>query len=462
MQIKRFEAKTMAEALQRIKAELGPEAVILSARSIGKGRLFPGLRKEVEVTAAVDQPGADIGAASRPALPSGRATEAYARRSRTPGSPPRRDAVSRAGTAEPPPTTRAAVVRTPLYRHLTDQEVSEDLAQDLTTEYLRLCRRHSPADPSAETINLRGSLEKAGFAARSLHLSGRTQKRVVLLGASGVGKTTTLLKLAVRQARDHGQRVALVSLDDLRLGAWDPLRLVADALQLRLTTGSLQSDARAILKENRAADLVLFDTPAVGPGDDDRIRELARLVRRIKPSDICFLAAATARPTDQAALIRRLGPVALTGIGFTKVDESTRPAGLLNLLARIGKPALLFTGGPRIPEDLADGSLRYLAAKIGPGDRNDAPAAVEPAAESVGKHRKPAPFVANGSSDIYHRRDCKWTHVMKVENIVCFDSAAEAESRDFKPCRACCRDRLHAEFRGPLAPIPRQAAAVGR
>jgi flagellar biosynthesis protein FlhF len=465
MQIKRFEAKTMAEALQRIKAELGPEAVILSARSIRKGSILPGLRKGVEVTAAVDPPSYDVRDVSRAVTSPARAREAYARCGALPQPEARTlraDPSLRPESSEVPPAVRAGVVKHPIYRRLTAQGVREELAREITAAHVRLCRKFPASDPTTEGTNLRWSLEKTGFAARGLNLAGRAQKRIVFVGASGVGKTTTVLKLAVRQARDHGQHLALVSLDDQRLGAWDALRLVAEALQLRLTTGSLQADAREILREHRAADLVLIDTPAIGPGDERRLSELAGFLRQVKPSEICFLASASGNEADQFALIRHLAPLAVTGIGFTKLDESTRPAGILNLLDRSGKPALLFSSGRRIPEDLADGSLAFLASQISENAGPGASAPVVPAAEFGREFREQAPYMANGNSEIYHRRDCKWTQVMKAENIVCFETAAEAESKEFKPCRACCRDRLNAEFRGRVEPIIRQAFAGGR
>jgi hypothetical protein len=146
---------------------------------------------------------------------------------------------------------------------------------------------------------------------------------------------------------------------------------------------------------------------------------------------------------------------------FTRLDEAGTYGHLLNLLAQSALPLACLGTGPSIPEDLLDPSLKGLLDRIWPV--RSATAAVR--AIDVRPHAcasslpDEAVRVANGSSELYHRSDCKWVRKIKPEHLIRFASAAEAEARQFVACRNCHPQR---DTQSSLGSRTGQEAAAAR
>ena len=392
MHIKRFEADDLEAALAAVKAELGEDALILSSRTIRKGGRSFGLlgRSRVEVQAALER-GADRPGAARPDRRADRPRQDAA------GAPTRdgleadrsvlptgRDGDASAGTGD----AASLALMESLRRELARQQARESFEEELRSE-LRGLRRAlgrvlqtsgaGTVDAEVEAVARRGidwvhaesivrerrERAEAGEAATvDGVLAARLEKRIVppredargrlrvLVGAPGVGKTTSLAKLAARN--EEGEReVALVSLDHYRVGASDQLRHYAELLEAPFHEIDAVGELGR-LSDGRGSVEWLVDTAGRDRAGDRRLGSLLPLRERFGGrTSIELVIDATARLEVQRAQLERFAPLAPDRLLLCKVDECEGLGDVANLLLDPGCPPLCWLGtGQRVPEDL--------------------------------------------------------------------------------------------------------------
>jgi len=460
MQIKRFEARTMTEALKLVKDELGPEAVILSAcnRRSASGMLGCFKKPGVEVTAAGGGPlpplhpltyakdcrGGELEDLGYPA-----AARRLPRPNRFPGS-----ALSQSRM----PVKRSeaeggnrAVDRTAehwLYRRLVSRGVEEKYARQMTTDFLRHANGLAD-DPAVHRSRIAGIITQMGARVKPLAIESGQQRRVALVGPSGVGKTTAAAKLAALHALDPDLEVALLSLDNYRVAASDQLRVYADIIGVPAAVVADQAQLDEALEKFCRHDLVLIDTPGINPRDAAPIRKLTGMLEKIEGLEVHLLLSAAARMCDCVDLFDQLTGLPVERLMFSKIDETNFCGSLLNIALRLRLPVACLFDGATGPDGLKDADLETLAALV--TDTNCAgsgAAAAPPAAAAPGDREHPPQsaeafaYVANRNSNVFHTADCKWATTIKNENMIGFKNMTEARDHQYKPCRTCCREAL--------------------
>jgi flagellar biosynthesis protein FlhF len=452
MQIKRFEAKTMTAALKMVKDEFGPDAVILSARSLRQGRSFFGAARVsgVEVTAAKDSGWPAYTAAGRmapqrveaeaslqPVEPNGRRGLFHSLNESL------RSLAGRRGASAPPagragPSSELAE----LHQHFLSQEVQPNIAGEIVQHIKRL----PGYDPQLGLHHLRSHagavLQDMGLRRAIDTAESGTQRMVALVGPSGVGKTSCAIKLAAWEMLQKGRRVALMSLDDQRIGAIEQLQIYAGILDVPVAVATSAADARQAVKDWASMDVIVVDTPGVSPNEEDRRAEVHQILEALKCKDIRLVLSACRRESDLQEIIDAWKKIPVSSLAFTRLDETSACGSVLNLLLRKRLPLSHLSTGPRIPEDLAERPVELLVSRLwlaaeARGDRR------QPGAHLSGTPVSAATrvaCVANRNSDLYHRADCKWVRKIKRGHLVQFASPAEAESRNFLACRDCSPD----------------------
>jgi flagellar biosynthesis protein FlhF len=449
MQIKRFEAKTMTAALKMVKDEFGINAVILSARTLRPSHGIFGLGRAagVEVTAANDSGGLHYlgappieGERSQPGAPSP-ATPRTVRRGlfqslnhglRTLAH--RRPAVAPTGD---PASQSGALAR--WHHHLLGQEVARDLAGDLIAHI----QRRPEFDPLLGTDDLRpfavAALRDLGLATAPAAPEGGTPRVLVVVGPGGAGKTTLAIKLAAAKAAQPGRQVALLTLDDQRIGSVAQARLFGSILKIPVKVATSAAAVRQAREAFDRMDWLIVDSPGVSPAEPQRPEELRQMLEPLTPKEVHLVLNACAREKDLARMIDGWKGFSVDRLAFTHLDEAGLCGHLLNLLVRTGLPLSYMGNGPHIPEHLAEPDVGQLLRRIWPpqdnggnGQNRDLRAA--PAGKALPECVR---LVANGNSELYHRLDCKWVCKIKPEHLIHFASAADAEARHFIACRNC-------------------------
>ncbi len=322
MQIKRFEAKDIKEALRQVKETLGPEAIILSTKTIkNPPRPYGGAGTRIEVVAAIDfqDPKGDF---------------------------PPKPQVPRpfAFTAAPPEGAD------PFRQRVLSSGLYPEFVQALMAEWSRLGKgSRSAFDPESCQSFLRGRLMDAVEVA-SPEVEG--MKIWAFVGPTGVGKTTTLAKLAAHFHVRLGKKIGLITIDTFRIGALDQLKTYARILRLPLEVAPDRESLKKIIDRSGHCDLLLIDTAGRNPYQTQQMEEIKNLLAADRRIEAHLVLSAATKDRDLEEIVRRFSVLPLQSYVFTKIDETVEYTSLFNQLIRYRKPLSYLTTGQKVPEDI--------------------------------------------------------------------------------------------------------------
>ena len=178
------------------------------------------------------------------------------------------------------------------------------------------------------------------------------KKAVMLIGPTGVGKTTTIAKLSAR-AMKEGKKVAIVNLDTYRIGAVEQIRIYSRILGIPLSVvSSAQELEKSVMKSLESRDIVFIDTTGRNPRDESHINEILSICRISIPIELHLLMSASCDDEFMIDAYRFYRRLPIDYIGFTKVDEAIRFGSLYNLLLTYRKPVAFITTGQKVPDDI--------------------------------------------------------------------------------------------------------------
>ena len=183
---------------------------------------------------------------------------------------------------------------------------------------------------------------------------------VAIAGPPGAGKTTTLVKLAAQYGFLPRQPVHLVSMDNFRIGGGEQLRTFAAILGLGFQAVDTVSGLAATIAEHRAKDLILVDTPGVGPAETEFVEELAAFLAGHSDAEVHLALSANTKYADLMLAVDRFQPFRPAKLIFTKIDETASPQSVAEVARRLRLPISFLTNGQQIPEDLCAASAESL------------------------------------------------------------------------------------------------------
>lgn len=418
VKVKKFTASSIAACMEQVKAEMGDRAFIVHKREYDRPILFGLLRRRVaEVTAAVDveqqQRIHDLLELGRrhtgdrdPACPPARVDyhqEAIVppplravdpsppdEAEQLPAPQPRRETHHRPTQADAAQASSVQEELAELRRLLSalssrfQEAAPEVFGEPFDAIHRRLVRcgverpvagrivaelsqRPWPEAPAAQEDALIDAL--AGYlpASGAIALPAgerETPKVVVLVGPTGMGKTTTLAKIAAEMIAGRGLDVRFITTDTYRMAAMEQLQRYVDIMGSTLTVVySVQEMADAIGRL-RDADLVLIDTAGCSHFNREQLAELKALLLDVPDLEAHLVLAANVRPDDMAAIVERFRELPLSRLLLTKLDETAGYGPVLTLALRAGLPFSYLTTGQNVPEDIEPADSRALAELI--------------------------------------------------------------------------------------------------
>lgn len=193
-------------------------------------------------------------------------------------------------------------------------------------------------------------------------------KIMMLVGPTGVGKTTTIAKLAARYAYllDKPYKVALINLDSYKVGAFEQLAHYADIMQIEHSTvDSIESFMR-VLQELQEYDVILVDTAGMSPYDTQKLIRTVEFVQSETPRKIAvdLVLSATVKYEDMDDIYNNFSFLNLNSVIISKFDETKHLGTLLNFMLLYKVPMSYFSIGQEVPDDLLVASKEYLLERF--------------------------------------------------------------------------------------------------
>lgn len=376
MKIKKFQAKTFSEALEMVKQELGGDAIVLSKDE------KKGLRPYVEITAAVDY---DVEQLRKNTQYKNDGSGVSLLLS---GKKNARAEAEKPVVAEGKkiPERRAQeTVSTKSNTGLTDNvtnNLADNLAQEIKAEITKLRETiesmknngYELTLPAKKKMVLNFLKERSVHEEFALRLCEKTKsldeipslvsadikvkdietgsKAVMLIGSTGVGKTTTVAKLSAKAIRE-GKRAAIINLDTYRIGAIEQLRIYARIMGIPLAIASNASELRnSISNFAKDRDVIFIDTIGRNPMNEAYIKDMRELCQTGVQTEVHLLMSANSDDRFMTEAYKAYRKLPIDYIAFTKVDEAVRFGALYNLMLVYQKPVAYLTTGQTVPNDL--------------------------------------------------------------------------------------------------------------
>ena len=380
MDVKTYRAKNMQAALQLVAAELGPDASVLHTRVVHEGIFswFGGGRR-IEVTASstvnvpsrIEQEEPEVEYAPAPAIASTTAAipgadelsfqdrfRAYAQSEPGDINSLVEDLCHQGGKS---PQSELPESLFHLFTDLIDAEVSEELARELVNKVKSSSSGGDLDDPVLMKARIARMIEDEIRTCGPIQTTPREPRLVSLVGPTGVGKTTTIAKLAANFHLREKRRVGLITVDTYRIAAVEQLRTYADIIDLPMEVVSTPKEMRGAVERLSHLDLVLMDTAGRSPRDEVRIQELRSMLTEAQPDEVHLVLSAVTSVQGLKKTVERFENVGVTSLLLTKLDEATGLGNLLPLMRSCSLPISYVTNGQNVPEDIEAAHCRKLA-----------------------------------------------------------------------------------------------------
>jgi flagellar biosynthesis protein FlhF len=437
MQVRVFEATDMASGLKLIKQELGPDALILSTRTIRNGKLGILGKPMLEITAAVD---ADFPEREKneqrsryqemaPAPPAGKQRTGFRQvvgdsvarylnaQDPAPASAPPAERAAREGTAARTDTqclqndvnelkdlvknlagqiglltgqeaggkeqkgprqtglqvkdidfanrlTGHAIHGDHILSLLTGRGINVETSRTITGFLRQSLTEQELCDPANVTNTIIATITDLIEVHAPVFAAGQAQQRIALVGPTGVGKTTTLAKIAASYLGRHSNAIALITIDTYRIAAVEQLKVYGEIMHLPVDVVISPEQLEQAIARHGDKELILIDTAGRSPRDSYCIDELAQYLRPELHIDKHLVLSAGTRENELLDTIERFNTLGISNTIFTKTDECTSLGILLNVQIQNANPLSYVTNGQRVPEDLLEISPKIVAELI--------------------------------------------------------------------------------------------------
>lgn len=412
MIIKKFQGKTEAEAVEAAKKELGSSVVIMNVRSVKKKGLFSFLMPQLtEVTVALEEEPERAGAPEKKLdaslteaianirtvsekslqLEKEQEQKAKAASGEEQGGQntieekldslqslleqqlkkPEEDGEEKGEGADNEKESEIGQFMKLLYHTMLENEVDEKYANQIIDEIEKLNKPNMPFDYALANAYQRMILK---FGKPSgITPAKKGPKVVFFIGPTGVGKTTTIAKIASRFRVDSGKKVALLTADTYRIAAAEQLRTYADILEVPFRVIYTVEELAQALSDFKEYDYILVDTAGhahQNEGQREIMKTLIRSVDDLAEKEVFLVLSATTKYKDLLSIADTYSAITDYKLIFTKLDETSALGNLLNLRLHTGAPLPYVTCGQNVPDDIEDFNPQKTVKQLLGGKKN--------------------------------------------------------------------------------------------
>ncbi|AZT89774.1 flagellar biosynthesis protein FlhF [Caldicellulosiruptor changbaiensis] len=364
MKIKRYLAHDMQEALIRIKADLGKDAVILSTKKVRQKGLFGFFKKPlIEVTAACEE-------------------EKVIRREE--GMPkPENLTLSLQLSQIKELEKKIDSLEKTIKEVIKDTNVIPEVKEVSKKNFLDVMRENLKKNGVEEEI-VEGLLAKVNWDGSinnmvnnmykeiknilgtpvTLSLDSKQPQVVFFVGPTGVGKTTTIAKIAAKLMFEEGKKVGFITADTYRIAAVEQLKTYAEIMNIKTKVWYEVDEYDQIIKSFDDSDVVLVDTAGRSHKNQEHMDELRAFVEKASPDEVFLLLSATTQPSVFKEIVNTYSFIDNYKVIITKVDEVSTYGNILNIKHYTQKPIAYVTTGQNVPDDIQQFNPEHFAKLI--------------------------------------------------------------------------------------------------
>ncbi|WP_071459460.1 flagellar biosynthesis protein FlhF [Bacillus massilinigeriensis] len=368
MKIKKFSAPTMPEAMKLVREELGKDAVILNSRVL-KSDGFLGLFKKtkIELLAAVEPKDEEYAPYKKGStiLSKEMDVERIGNAVKKQNFPQKEIEADTTKSADfslyPPPIKDAA-------RMMEEQELCSQVVIKVLSALLeRFYQKNEWQDFSDIRMNIAFELEKM---LSEKALGGLTFKRkfIMVAGPTGVGKTTTLAKIAAESMLKYDKKIAFITTDTYRIGAIEQLKTYAGILDVPIEVCYSMADFKHARDRFNEYDHIFIDTAGRNFRNEKYVKDLREAVDFDANLETFLVLSLTSKERDMIDICNRFSSIPIDKFIFTKADETYNYGSILNMLEKFPYGVAYITNGQDVPDDLIEaspGRISMLIAKAG-------------------------------------------------------------------------------------------------
>lgn len=382
MKVKRYESSTLQQALLEVKKDLGPEAVILQTRKFVKGSIL-GLfgREMVEVLAATD-----VNTTSDIPKPPRRVTMVESRENSSNNSSVISTANGQIDSLkkdidEMKTILQKLVIPTELAKEsCAPIQPSEPFSKGFGEVYLRLIE--NSVDPvvaqsilkfldetllEENKIDCKKIMEHLKIFLRELYKTSGVldsnsigTKIIAMVGPTGVGKTTTIAKLATILSLSKKKQLGLITADTYRIAAPEQIKIYAEILNIPIRVVYNMEDMKTAIESFNGLDYILIDTAGRSHKDKYKIQELRDVLSVYSPLNIHLVLSANMCYRNMCDVVEKFQPLSFNYLLFTKLDETSVYGNILGLVFKQKVGVSYLTFGQSVPEDIEIASPEKL------------------------------------------------------------------------------------------------------
>ncbi|WP_448588073.1 flagellar biosynthesis protein FlhF [Thermocrinis sp.] len=362
MKIKKLIVSSLQEAVEEVRNLYGPDATILSTKIVKK-RLIPFLpypsRSQLEVT---------IGIPDTEDFPSHLKVQESVYEEINKLKESLREVVElvRRQKVESdeeikPLESEYSLRALNLMNKLMNRGMTKDVAKAIVDASCGYDYELRKLDLKGETFeSLKIGLESTIPILKSFEEDLTDFKVITLIGPTGVGKTTTVAKLAYI-IKELGRRVGVITIDSYRVSAVQQLKTFTDIMELPFRKADTPQRFRECIEELSSMDVVLVDTGGRSHYDELKVKELVPFFNKLPALEVYFTISANMDERVMVEALERFSVLPVNGLIFTKMDETVYYGYILNLVYRTRIPILCFTTGQRVPKDIVMADYNYIA-----------------------------------------------------------------------------------------------------
>lgn len=373
MQIKKYVAQTLREATEKMKAEIGIEAVILGTRVI-ESDMKLGIKKMFEITAGFDEElqnnnRAKVEANNSPeTLTSSFDEELKKIKQRVyfePQSAGAKDNYVSTWNSQPALNKSNQIDIETELKEIINNLVYKEVQKPIITSVLEQLKKYRDVLTKENLESYTLSILSSLIATSSFELKPqKVTKTVALVGPTGVGKTTGIAKLALIAKIIHNLDVGIISIDTYRLGALDQLRIFSEVSQIEMLAAYEPDEMPGLMKKFAKKDIVFIDTAGRSQNNAGQLKNNLGFLQKIKIDETFLVLSATSSTKNMIDTASKFKIFNYSSFIISKIDESVTLGNILNLTSKTGSPIVFLTNGQVIPDDILAADSEYLAKMI--------------------------------------------------------------------------------------------------